>query len=218
LKIEKQDRALLAGFLGATAALVFFAWLTRWVLARQSVRFDEAVRNAVHGLASPPLTEAMRWITDLGSPLVLVTVGILVAWRLAAVGRRRAAIIFVVACLGADALSEALKLLFHRQRPESFFGYAEPSTYSFPSGHSVMSACFYGVIAAIFTVRMESRTKRIASWTAAALLALIIGFSRIYLGVHYPTDVLAGYTAAVIWVGAVRTAYELWTRRARRQG
>ncbi len=218
MRIEKQDRALIAGFLGATSALVFFAWLTRWVLARQSVRFDEAVRNAVHSVASPPLTEAMRWITNLGSPTVLVTVGILVAWRLLSIGRRRAAILFVIACLGADALSETLKLLFHRQRPESFFDYAEPSTYSFPSGHSVMSACFYGVIAAIFTVRMESRAKRIACWTAAALLALVIGLSRIYLGVHYPTDVLAGYTAAVIWVGAVRIGYEWWTRRARRLG
>jgi undecaprenyl-diphosphatase len=216
LKIEKQDRALIAGFLGATASLVFFAWLTRWVLARQSVRFDEAVRNAIHSLASPALTQAMRRVTDLGSPLVLVTLGILVTWRLAAVGRRRAAIIFVLACLGADALSETLKLVFHRQRPESFFGYAEPGTYSFPSGHSVMSACFYGVIAAIFTARMESHAGRIASWTAAALLALIIGFSRIYLGVHYPTDVVAGYAAAAIWVGAVRAGYEFWARRARR--
>jgi undecaprenyl-diphosphatase len=103
-----------------------------------------------------------------------------------------------------------LKLIFRRARPEAFFGYAEPITYSFPSGHSIVSACFYGVLAAILTARMKSRARRIAIWMAAALLAFLIGLSRIYLGVHYPSDVLAGYAAAVIWVVAVRTGYERW--------
>jgi len=211
--VAKQDRALIAGFLGASAALVFFGWLTRVVLAGESMRFDTAVRNGIHAWASTPLTDAMRSITLLGEAPVLVALGILVVWRLAAQGRRRAALIFVAACVGAEALSEILKLVFRRPRPEAFFGFAEPETYSFPSGHSVMSACFYGVVAAILTVRVESRTAKIAIWTAAALLALTIGFSRVYLGVHYPSDVLAGYAAAAIWVGAVRAGYEIWLRR-----
>jgi undecaprenyl-diphosphatase len=213
LNLAKQDRALIAGFLGAAAALVFFGWLTRVVLAGESMRFDTAVRNAIHGWASVPLTYAMRGITQLGQAPVLVVLGILVVWRLAAQKRRRAALIFVAACVGAEALSEILKLVFRRARPESFFGYAEPLTYSFPSGHSVMSACFFGVLAAILTTRMESRARKIAIWTGAALLAVAIGFSRVYLGVHYPSDVLAGYAAAAIWVAAVRAGYEIWLRR-----
>jgi undecaprenyl-diphosphatase len=213
LILEKQNRELIAGFLGASTALLFLAWLTRVVLAGDSMRFDNAVRDAIHAWASEPLTFAMRGVTQLGSGAVLVVAGILIVLRLAAQGRRRAMLIFIAACVGAEALSEILKLLFRRARPEAFFGYAEPLTYSFPSGHSIMSACFYGVVAAILTVRMESRAKKIAIWAGAALLALAIGFSRVYLGVHYPTDVLAGYATAAIWVGTVRASYEVWLRR-----
>jgi undecaprenyl-diphosphatase len=210
---EKQNRELIAGFLVACAALVFFGWLSQVMLAGESLRFDNGVRNAIHGRASEPVTYVMRVITQLGSGVVLVSVGLVFAWWLAHLGRRRAAWIFVVACVGAQALSELLKLLFHRTRPESFFGVPLPSTYSFPSGHSVMSACFYGTMAAILTVRMKSRRSRTAIWTAAGVLALAIGFSRIYLGVHYPSDVLAGYATAAIWVSTVRVGYELWLRR-----
>ena len=211
--IEKQDRELVAGFLGACTALIFFGWLSSTVLAGESMRFDTAVRDAIHAWASTPLTYAMRGVTQLGSAPVLVALGILVVVGLAIQRRRRAALLFIAACLGAEALSDILKLVFRRPRPEAFFGFAEPATYSFPSGHSVMSACFYGVVAAILTTRMESRATKIAIWTGAALLAMAIGFSRVYLGVHYPSDVLAGYAAAAIWVGAVRAGYEIWLRR-----
>jgi undecaprenyl-diphosphatase len=177
------------------------------------MRFDTAVRDAIHAWASAPLTYAMRGVTQLGSVTVLVALGVLMVWRLAAQGRRRASLIFIAACVGAEALSEILKLVFRRPRPEAFFGFAEPATYSFPSGHSVMSACFYGVVAAILTTRMESHATKIAIWTGAAFLAVAIGFSRVYLGVHYPSDVLAGYAAAAIWVGTVRAGYEIWLRR-----
>jgi undecaprenyl-diphosphatase len=216
--VEKQDRELIAGFLGACAALIFFGWLSRTVLEGQSMRFDTAVRDSIHAWASPPLTYAMRGVTQLGSPYVLITLGLLVVWRLVAINRRHAALIFVIACLGAEALAQILKLVFRRPRPDAFFGILEPLTYSFPSGHSVMSACFYGVVAAILTTRMEARAIRAAIWMGAALLALSIGFSRVYLGVHYPTDVLAGYTAAAIWVGTVRAGYVIWMRRRYRGG
>jgi undecaprenyl-diphosphatase len=212
--LEKQNRELIAGFLGASAALIFFGWLTNVVLAGESMRFDNAVRNAIHTWASPPLTFAMLGITQLGSAPALVTLGVLVIWRLTVQRRRQAVLIFIAACVGAEALSEMLKVVFRRQRPEAFFGYAEPITYSFPSGHSMMSACFYGVIAAILTTRMASSKRRIAIWAGAAFLAVAIGFSRVYLGVHYPSDVLAGYATAAIWVGTVRVGYEIWLRRS----
>ena len=79
----------------------------------------------------------------------------------------RAALIFVIAALGAEALDALLKLLFRRPRPVAFFGYAQPLTYSFPSGHSVVSCCFYGVAAAILTARMRSPAPRILACEAA---------------------------------------------------
>jgi undecaprenyl-diphosphatase len=112
--------------------------------------------------------------------------------------------------LGAEALDQILKLLFNRPRPEPFFGLAAPITHSFPSGHAMVSCCFFGVLAVILAARgapwAASRSKRMAIFAVAAILVALMGFSRVYLGFHYPTDVLAGYAAAVVWLAVVRTA------------
>ncbi len=159
----------------------------------------------------------MRGFTFLGSTAFLVGVAIVLVFRLRAQGRRYAAVLFVMASAGAEVVDQILKLIFQRVRPEAFFDYPEPYGYSFPSGHSFTSCAFYGVAAAILTTRLESRARGIATWTVAALLVLAIGVSRIYLGVHYPSDVLGGYAAAVVWVAAVRAGYEIWLRRRRRR-
>ena len=196
------------------AALVLFLWMANELLRGEILRFDSTVRNAVHAWASPALTYLMLGVTELGEVPVLVVLGAILVWRLAASGRRRAAVIFVLAVAGAEALDQILKLVFQRARPAAYFGLVQPATYSFPSGHALVATIFYGVVAAILTVREPSRPRRIAIWTLAALAAGLIGLSRVYLGVHYPSDVLAGYAAAVIWVSAVRIAYRIWLRRA----
>jgi undecaprenyl-diphosphatase len=211
--VEKSGRDLLAGYLAAAAALIVFGWLARDVLRHQTIHFDTVVRDWVHSFASPGLTAFFGAVTWLGSELFLLPFGALVAWQLAAAGRRHAAALLVLAALGGEVLDQVLKLTFHRGRPASFFGYPLPDTYSFPSGHSMVSICFFGVLAALLTARMESRGKRAAVWAVAAALVLIIGLSRIYLGVHYPSDVAAGYCAAIIWVAAVRAGYVVWLRR-----
>jgi undecaprenyl-diphosphatase len=211
--MTREDRALLWGFAAAAAALALFAWLAREILAGQALRFDAAVRQGLHSLASPLLTRAMRGITLLGSEVILAPLGALVTWQLVRIGRRHAAVLFVTAAFGGEALNSILKLVFHRHRPEPFFGYTLPTSFSFPSGHSMVSVCFFGVLAAILTARWERRSRRLAAWISAVVLALAIGASRIYLGVHYPSDVVAGYLAAVIWIGAVRAGYVYWLRR-----
>ena len=195
--------ALRAGF-AAAVCLLLFAWLAREVLRGDTLPFDTAVRSAVHARAFPLLTWAMRGVTQLGSSWWLLAFGAIAVWRLVQAGRRRAALILVAASAGAEALEQILKLVFHRSRPEAFFGLDNPWTYSFPSGHAAISACFYGLLAAILTARIESRRRRAACWVLAVFVALLVGFSRVYLGFHYPTDVIAGYALAVIWVAAVR--------------
>jgi membrane-associated phospholipid phosphatase len=208
---EKQD--LLAGFAAAVTALFLFTWLATQVFRQTAITFDATVRNGLHAWASPSLTWFFRGVTQLGSELFLVPLGALTVWRLAAAGRRHAAVLFVIAAAGGEALDYTLKLLFRRTRPEVFFGLTEPSSYSFPSGHSMLSACFYGVLAAVITPKLPSLAQRAAVWTGAAALALLIGSSRIYLGVHYPSDVVAGYAAAIVWVFSVRTGYKVWLKR-----
>ena len=200
--------------LAATAALLFFAWLSNEMLAGGTRRFDDYVRMLAHEHASPPLTEAMRGASFLGTPTVLIALGTLVAVIYLRQQRPRTALLFVVTMAGAAILDAVLKLAFHRPRPAPFFGLHAPASYSFPSGHALISCCFCGVIAAFAAARTASRLRRALYWTAAALLTALIGFSRIYLGVHYPSDVLAGYAAAIVWVFSVALARR-WLRRAR---
>jgi membrane-associated phospholipid phosphatase len=195
-------------------ALLLFAWLAREVTRGDAMRLDTPIRSAVHARSSPPLTAMMRGVSLIGSEVVLAPLGVILVWWLVAAKRRRAAVVFGVAALGAEGLDQIMKLLFNRSRPEPFFGYASPITHSFPSGHAMVSCCFFGVLAAILAARERSRARRMAIFAAAALLVGLMGFSRVYLGFHYPTDVLAGYAAAVIWLAVVRAGYEIWLRRA----
>jgi undecaprenyl-diphosphatase len=194
-------------WLVAALALILFVWLAREVTRGDALRLDTPIRNAVHARSSPPLTAIMRGVSLVGSEVILVPLGAILVWWLVAAKRRRAAVVFAVAALGAEALDQIMKLLFYRPRPEPFFGLASPVTHSFPSGHAMVSCCFFGVLAAILAARQPSLLKRIAIFAAAALLVALMGFSRVYLGLHYPTDVLAGYAAAVVWLAVVRTVY-----------
>jgi undecaprenyl-diphosphatase len=209
----KLNRKITAGLSAAAAAAIFFAWLAYAVKAGTLAWFDLTVRNTIHSWASPVLTRAMRGITQLGSPTFLILLGFLAAWRLAVRKRMRAAIILAVSAIGAEAFDELLKAIFRRPRPEAFFGHS-PGSYSFPSGHSVSSCCFYGVLAAIVAVNARSKRETVGVWITAAVITLAVGTSRVYLGVHYPTDVLGGYAAAVVWVALVWIGYRLWIRRA----
>lgn len=211
--MEKRNGVLLGGFAAATVALLVFAWLARQVLSGERFYFDGMVRDSVHAWATPALTGTMRVITQLGSPVTLIALTVFIIWRLALAGRRHAAVLLVIAGIGSEALDGLLKLLFHRQRPDPFFGYPLPDSFSFPSGHAISSVCFYGVIAAIVTARMKSPIASALMWAGALILAVLVGFSRIYLGVHYPSDVAAGFAAGIVWVAAVRWSYNVWLRR-----
>ncbi len=113
---------------------------------------------------------------------------------------KRAAVLLMTTMAGAVILNFALKVSFERVRPDPFFDTPLPASYSFPSGHALYAACFYGVLAWLITARIENKSLRILIWLIAALLALLIGLSRIYLGVHYPSDVIAGFAAAIVWI------------------
>jgi undecaprenyl-diphosphatase len=214
--VRSKNRAWIAGFAIAVLAALFFAALAHAVVQGRTRSFDLAVRSTIHSWATPRFTEAMSAVTQLGSTTILLPLGAILVWRLYVAGRLRAAVLLAITALGAQVFDQALKFEFRRPRPEVFFGLAQPGTYSFPSGHSLTSCCFYGVLAAILTAGAMSRGRRILIWAVAAAITLSVGFSRVYLGVHYPTDVLGGYAVAVVWVAMVRAAYEIWLAKARK--
>ncbi len=211
---QAASRTLVLGLLVAVAALLFFAWLANEMIEGDTRHFDEYVRQAVHQYASPSLTTVMQAFSFIGSPAFLIVVGVLVVAGYVRTGRPRLALLFIITVVGAEALDQILKLLFHRTRPVAFFDFSEPRGYSFPSGHALVACAFYGVLAAFESARAQSRVRRWIYRGVAALLIGAIGLSRIYLGVHYPSDVLAGYAAAVVWVLSVASARR-WLRQSR---
>jgi undecaprenyl-diphosphatase len=215
-RFEFLSLSLLLGLAAAIATLIFFGWLADEVLEGETRQFDEVTRNAIHQLASPMVTTIMRGISFVGSTLALTIGTIIVVVRFAMLKWSREAKLFPITMVGAGLLNVTLKLAFKRPRPVPFFNLTAPETYSFPSGHSLTSACFFGALAAILTARVKSRRFRIITWVVCTLMFVLIGFSRIYLGVHHTTDVIAGFAAALIWILVVRFVEITLARRKRR--
>ena len=214
---EFLSLSLLLGLGTAIATLIFFGWLADEVLEGDAKHFDEVTRAAIHQLASPALTIVMRGFSFIGSTIALTIGTIIVVVRFAMKNLGREAKLFAITMIGAALLNITLKLTFKRARPEPFFNLSLPETYSFPSGHSLTSAVFFGALAAILTARIKSKRTRTAIWIVSTLMFLTIGFSRIYLGVHHTTDVIAGFAAALIWILVVRFVEIQLQRRRRRK-
>src|SRR3954465_6185018 len=222
LPVSTESRRLLSlelllGLLIAAVALVLFTWLGREILEGEVLAFDGRLREAGHSLASPRLTVIMRAASLYGGPAVLIPAGILAAMAFLLKGWRRGALLTVVLLSGAGLLNGLLKFSFARVRPASYFNYPLPGSPSFPSGHALYAASVFGGLAVLITARMQNRVLQVLVWLVAISLIVLVGGSRVYLGVHYPSDVLAGYAIGVIWVTAVAVGDRLITYRRRRQ-
>jgi undecaprenyl-diphosphatase len=193
---------LLGALLIATTALFVFGWLAEEMLEGDTQQFDAFVRTAVHQVSTSGLTGVMHLFSFLGSVAAVTTMSLLAVCVSLYFRHTRTAALLIVTMLGVAVLDVALKHAFHRPRPAPFFG-ATPNSFSFPSGHALGSLCFYGMLAAILAPLARGRVAKFGIWMAAVVLIGMIGISRIYLGVHYPSDVFAGYCAAIVWVGAV---------------
>src|SRR6266545_4361620 len=156
-RFEFLSLSLLLGLTAAIGALIFFGWLADEVLEGETRHFDETTRAAIHQLASPLLTTIMRGLSFLGSTLALSlgTIAVVIQFALRKWGRE--AKLFAITMIGAGLLNVTLKLAFKRPRPVPFFNLTAPETYSFPSGHSLTSACFFGALAVLVTAQMKSK-------------------------------------------------------------
>ena len=200
---------LALGLLLSLGVIYLFAELAEEVLEGESRRFDLLTLVWIQAHSPDWFYGPMRVITTLGYywvVLPLLAVSALAFYRR---GRRISAALLVLSTCGGMVLTTALKDLFERSRPDLFESGYTASFYSFPSGHATMAVGFYGTLAILVAWRLKG-LRRWAVISAGALLVLLIGYSRLYLGVHYPTDILAGYLAAPLWVGTISLAYLLW--------
>jgi undecaprenyl-diphosphatase len=180
-------------------SLGLLIWLVAAVASGSTQDFDASIRNGVHGFASAAVTALAQWITRLGSIAFLAGAYAVCLVALLLARLRRDAIRLTWVMAGAIAIENGMKYSIQRIRPDAFFG-IDPTTYSFPSGHSLLSLCFYLTIAVLIARRVPNAFGRVAVLAAAALLIAAIGLSRIYLGVHYPTDVIGGFLVAACWI------------------
>jgi undecaprenyl-diphosphatase len=214
--IEVLGLELFAGLILAIICLAVFVWLADKIFSGSTMAFDESIREAIHQASSPALTQLMILASFIGSFSFLFPLGILVFLILLYLRRKRALILFLLTMAGELSLEPILKNLFQRARPAAFFDYLAPASYSFPSGHAFAALCFFGVLAWLITSRLEKALLSYLIWLLAVLLIFLIGVSRVYLGVHYPTDVIAGYLTAFVWVITIALG-DLWFRRRQDQ-
>jgi membrane-associated phospholipid phosphatase len=192
---------LLLGLVGLMACLVVFGFLAEDVRAQEASALDALATTFLHSLASPMLDAAMNGATFLGSDLTLIPVLVVAVVYLISRRHRREAV-FVMVALGGSVLANAtMKLFFHRARPELAWADVLPD-FSFPSGHSMNSMVFY-LSLALVVWRLRGARWGMAATVLAVVLAVLIGLSRIYLGYHYLTDVVGGFSAAIIWLAIV---------------
>jgi undecaprenyl-diphosphatase len=177
--------------------------------------FDVALTGALRSVTSPPLTRVM-WIATLaGDTPVMVAWTALAVVLLWAWGRRRPAVVLAVLMLLDPWLSNALKAAIARPRPPvSGMLVALPSGLSFPSGHALATGLFFGLLA-LFALRGDGSTgRKVLTVIGALVAALLVGASRVYLSVHYPSDVVASWLFADALVGAGWGLLVLWDRLA----
>lgn len=166
-------------------------------------RADEAVLRWFAARRSPLLSEAMTQVTTLGDGIVLVMLVAIVSVFLWLTGHRWSVYVLVLGVVGGSAVNTALKSAFGRPRPDVVEWIGSPLTQSFPSGHAMAALIAYGSVAYLVGRLEPTRRLKRATWTIAALMIVAIGTSRVYLGVHYPSDVLGGFVAGLAWLGFV---------------
>lgn len=185
----------------AGLAFWFFKEQADHVVAGTADRFDDAVFGVVHQIDNPATNRTMHALTQLGSHAAISTVAGLTAIAMLRQNRRAEAWTVVVSTGGAMMINTLLKNVFQRQRPQELARRIRlPRSHSFPSGHSLLSAATYPIVMH-HLVERQSLPIQAAAHTIAGMIILSVGFSRVYFGVHFPSDVLGGFAAGFGWLG-----------------
>ena len=188
----------LGGLGVGSIALALGVFLARYLLWKWLLPIEKAILFFCKDHAKPYLTASMVVMTFLAQGQVTIPLLIFIGGLLIYRHESAAALVLVMNLSGSWLLNGIFKSFFRRQRPDLWASPDRPMDYSYPSGHSMSAISFYGLLAIYFTRFFAIPIPATAA--IASLISLLVGFSRVYLGVHWPTDVLSGWLAGLIWL------------------
>ena len=194
---------VIGGFALASVVLAGIGWLVTGPYRAFPLGFDDTIRTAIRQMRSPMWTQLFLAVTKLGSTLYLVVVGCAAGIVFIFMRWFRPLLILILVMLGQAALHHGFKWLIARPRPPALISYPTTESFSYPSGHAVASLCLYFTIAWYVAATTDNSAIKVIIAILTAVLVFLVGMSRIYIGIHYPTDVIAGFLAAMIWTTAV---------------
>ncbi|WP_036484641.1 phosphatase PAP2 family protein [Myxosarcina sp. GI1] len=197
----------IVGLVISLSILFILTELAHEVLEKDAFDFDESILLSIHSVANPYLDRVMLTVTHLANPTaVLVVFGVsslLLLWQRYYIEL----VMLAIASFGAYILNTELKLLFVKVRPQLWTQLITETSFSFPSGHALGSIVLYGFIAYLLAKEYSKFAALI--YTVATTLIAAIGLSRLYLGVHWPTDIIAGYGVGFLWLISCITMLKL---------
>lgn len=174
------------------------AWLCTEVWEKEAFSFDRSLLLWIHQFANPQLDRIMLFFTALGDPPAVVTIFIITLVWLLMKRRHIDTIRLTIVCVGGVVINQGMKLFFAKPRPELWLRLIAETSFSFPSGHAVGSMVVYGFLGCLIAKELHHYKGYV--YAIASALIIAIGLSRLYLGVHYPTDIIAGYGIGFLWL------------------
>lgn len=226
-RLERDQLRVLVIGLALCALLFLFLRLASEVMEGDTQAFDVAILRSLRDAADPARPIGPAWmetalvdITALGSPVVLGLIVVIITGYLLLEARYKTALIVAMTAITSEVLDEFLKLVFARPRPTVVPHLRTVVTASFPSGHAMESAIIYLTLGALLMRVVEGRLTKIYTMAVAMFLTLLVGVSRVFLGVHYPTDVVGGWMLGFLWAALtflVTRRFEPAVQREREQ-
>ncbi|MCF6138603.1 phosphatase PAP2 family protein [Pseudalkalibacillus berkeleyi] len=198
--LQKLSYKLVIGIIATLMLIGVFGYLADSLIDRELSAFDTFLSSIVFDMQTPWLTDFMIFVTSIGDTSTYVVVVIIYLAVLLKKKLKLESLILLITILGAWGLNGALKFMFQRARPD-IEHLIEVGGYSFPSGHAMVSIAAYGIMGFLIVQYLQNQGR--SYWPVillTSLLIFLIGFSRVYLHVHYPSDVIAGFSAGAVWL------------------
>ncbi|WP_223145612.1 Phosphatase PAP2 family protein [Sporosarcina sp. ANT_H38] len=211
--MHERKRQLLLAFILCIGFGLTFVYIATAVSNNSIGRFDTAIIGFIQGLEAPWLTAIMKGFTWVGSGLAVTTItviGFIVLYFF--LRYRQQSFLLTIVVVGSILFNKMLKSYFKRERPE-LHRIMDAGGFSFPSGHSMMAFALYAILAYIAWRNVKTTTNHVLLFLFAAFMIIMIGTSRIYLGVHYPSDIIGGYIASALWVTLAISVYSYFQNK-----